>query len=99
MLSKTNSLIHEIRQIPDYQLYGRVASVLGLLVEVAGLDRALSIGSRCNLVARQGERVACEVIGFRHGKALLLPYGSLEGIGLGCKAELADQDPVMRPTA
>ena len=90
--------IEELDQLPKYQLYGRVASVLGLLVEVAGLDRNLSIGGRCNLVARGGRRVPCEVIGFRHGKALVLPFGSLEGIGLGCKAELSDPEPVIRPS-
>jgi len=92
------SLIDEVDQIPDYQLYGRVAGVLGLLVEVAGLERALSIGGRCNIVARGERRVACEVIGFRQDRALLLPFGKLEGIGLGCKAELSDLDAVIRPT-
>jgi flagellum-specific ATP synthase len=91
-------LIEELHQLPEYRLYGRVAGVLGLLVEVAGLDRVLSVGSRCNLVARDGRRVAGEVIGFRQGRALLLPFGSVDGIGLGCKAELAGSDPVIRPT-
>ena len=27
-----------------------------------------------------------------------MPYGPLEGIGLGCKAEVENQDPVIRPT-
>ena len=92
------SLVNDINRIPDYQLYGRVAGVLGLLVEVAGLERSLSIGSRCHLDARQGSKVPCEVIGFRHGKALVLPFGTLDGVGLGCKAELVDDDPVIRPT-
>lgn len=68
-----------------------------MLVEVAGLDRALSIGARCNLVARGNRRVPAEVIGFREKRALVLPFGSLDGVGLGCKAELADSDPVIRP--
>ncbi|MGF1609880.1 MAG: flagellar protein export ATPase FliI [Kiloniellales bacterium] len=81
-------LITELGQIADYQLYGRVAGVLGLLVEVAGLERVLTIGARCNLEARGGRKVPCEVIGFRQGRALLLPFGKLEGVGLGCRAEL-----------
>ncbi len=92
------SLIEELQQLREYRLYGRVAGVLGLLVEVAGLDRVLSVGSRCNLVARDGRRVVSEVIGFRQGRALLMPFGTVDGIGLGCKAELADSDPVIRPT-
>jgi flagellum-specific ATP synthase len=42
--------------------------------------------------------VVSEVIGFRQGRALLMPFGTVDGIGLGCKAELADSDPVIRPT-
>ncbi len=83
----------------DYRLYGRVAGILGLLVEVAGLDQALSIGSRCAVIARGGRRVVCEVIGFRNKRALLMPFGSLEGVGLGCKAEVLESEPVVRPSA
>jgi flagellum-specific ATP synthase len=71
---------------------------LGLLIEVAGLERLLSIGARCNLAARDGRSVVSEVIGFRQGRALLLPFGSVDGIGLGCKAERAASEPVIRPT-
>ncbi len=83
----------------DYRLYGRVAGILGLLVEVAGLDQALSIGSRCAVIARGGRRVVCEVIGFRNKRALLMPFGSLEGVGLGCKAEVLESEPVVRPSS
>ena len=38
------------------------------------------------------------MIGFRGGRALLLPFGPLEGIGLGCKAELLGTDPVIYPS-
>jgi len=89
---------HEIDQLPDYQLYGRVASVLGLLVEVCGLDRSLSVGSRCELGARHGRKIPCEIIGFKQGRALALPFGQLDGVGLGCKAELQAEAPAIRPT-
>ncbi|MHA1599213.1 MAG: flagellar protein export ATPase FliI [Alphaproteobacteria bacterium] len=92
------TLIEELDHIPEFQLYGRVVGVLGLLVEVAGLDEALSIGGRCNIVTRSDVRVTCEVIGFRQGRALLLPFGRLEGVSLGCKAELVRSDPVIWPT-
>jgi len=78
-------------------MYGRVSAVLGMLVEVAGVHRALSVGARCRLVTRDHRRVPCEVVGFRAGRALLMPFGSLEGVGLGCKAEVADPSPVVYP--
>jgi len=92
------TLIDEIERIPDYRLYGRVASVLGMMIEVAGLDHALSVGDLCNIVARGGVRVPCEVIGFRKSRALVLPFGSVDGIGLGCKAEVVQAEPVIWPT-
>ena len=98
MAISVRSLIDELNQIPEHRHYGRVAGVLGLLIEVAGLERVLSVGARCNVVARDGRSVAGEVIGFRQGRALLMPFGSVDGIGLGCKAELAGAEPVVRPT-
>ena len=87
----------DLEQIPEYRLYGRVTAVLGLLVEVGGIERRVSIGSRCDVFGRDGRRVPCEVIGFRGGRALLMPFGTLEGVGLGCKAEVARVDPVVYP--
>ncbi len=98
MTISVQTLNEELGQLPEYQLYGRVASIVGMLIEVAGLDRALSIGDRCHIIARTGHRVASEVIGFRAGRALLLPFGSLDGVGLGCRAEIVDSEPVIWPT-
>jgi len=92
------SAIEELDQLPDHRLYGRVDSVLGLVVEVAGLERGLSVGGRCRVYARDGQPVVCEAIGFRQGHAALMPFGTLEGVGLGCKAEVAFAEPVLRPT-
>src|SRR3546814_18621309 len=69
-----------------------------MLVEVVGLEQALAIGSRCAIHAQGGRRVTCEVIGFRQRRALLLPFGSLEGVGLGCKAEVMESEPLVRPS-
>jgi flagellum-specific ATP synthase len=91
-------LVGDIERIPEARHYGRVATVLGMLVEVVGLDRHLSVGSRCDVVNRTGQRVPCEVVGSRAGRALAMSYGALDGVGLGCRAELVDSDPLIRPT-
>src|SRR5690606_8268704 len=91
-------LLGEVERIPEARHYGRVATVLGMLVEVVGLDRFLSVGSRCDVLSRTGQRVPCEVVGFRNGRALAMSYGALDGVGLGCRAELVASDPVIRPT-
>jgi flagellum-specific ATP synthase len=95
--SALKTFLDDLDQLPGERLYGRVASVLGMLVEVSGLERVLSIGGRCDILARGGRRVPCEVVGFREKRALLLPFGALEGVALGCKAELAVAAPAVRP--
>ncbi|WP_373085552.1 flagellar protein export ATPase FliI [Sneathiella sp.] len=90
-------IISEISKMTSMQYYGRVAAIQGLLVEIGGIQRHLSIGSRVNLLAREGGHVTCEVVGFRNDRALLMPFGTLEGIGIGCKAEVAERDPVICP--
>ncbi|GLQ05840.1 flagellar protein export ATPase FliI [Sneathiella chinensis] len=91
------SVISEINRVTPHQYYGRVVTIQGLLVEVGGIQRHLSIGSRVELLARGGKNVTCEVVGFSNDRALLMPFGSLEGVGMGCKALVAEQDPVIYP--
>lgn len=98
MSKPLNSLLTDLTQIPEYHLYGRVTAVLGMLVEVGGVQRRLSIGDRCRIAARGRQHLACEVVGFRDDHAILMPFGALEGVGLGCKAEVVDVEPVVSPT-
>ena len=91
------NVVAELERIPDFHRYGRVAAIQGLLVEIAGLQHNVSIGSRCRLLARRGRQVIGEVVGFRSDRALLMPFGSLEGVGLGCKAMIDEHDPVVYP--
>ena len=98
MSKPLNSLLTNLTRIPEYHLYGRVTAVLGMLVEVGGVQRRLSIGDRCRIAARGRRHLACEVVGFRDDHAILMPFGALEGVGLGCKAEVVDVEPVVSPT-
>lgn len=93
------NLVHRIDALPAVQIYGRVVGVQGLLVEVAGIENRLSVGGRCEVIARGGRRILAETVGFRDGKALMLPFAPLEGVGLGSKVELADSQPVIMPTS
>jgi flagellum-specific ATP synthase len=77
------------------EVYGRVTKILGLLVEIAGFGAGLSIGSMVRLRPHGRPDVPCEVVGFREGHALLMPFGTLEGVGLGCRAVIQDQMPVI----
>ena len=83
--------------LTDYEVYGQVKKILGLLVEIAGFGDELAVGSHVFLKPSRGGTVPCEVVGFRDAHALLLPFGSLEGVGLGCPAVIARHDPVILP--
>jgi len=91
------NIIDEIDRLPSFHEYGQVASVLGMLVEVSGAEGILSIGDHCRILARHNRSVLCEVIGFRENRALVMPFGTLEGIGLGCAVEINTDDPVIYP--
>lgn len=87
-----------INAIPERQLFGRVTKILGLLVEIDGVSEALTIGAMVHLQPTDDRDIPCEVIGFREGQALLMPFGTLEGVGLGCKAVVQDSVPSINPT-
>ena len=97
MVTALGNLASEIDKIAEFRLYGRVTAVLGMMVEVGGVDRALSIGDRLHLQARGGKRVSCEIVGFKDGRALAMPFGALDGIGIGSRAEISDAAPVIFP--
>lgn len=90
-------LIREIGQIEKVKHYGKVSKIAGLLVECVGLEKFMSIGSRCKIYPRNGVPIVCEVIGFEADRALMMPFTTLEGVGVGSKVELADSESVIHP--
>ena len=91
------NLLGDIDRLSGVQVYGRVAGVQGMLIEAGGVQRQISVGDRCHVIARDGRRIPCEVVGFRGGRALLMPFVAIDGIGLGCRTELQDAEPVIYP--
>lgn len=79
-LSPWRSRLKEARLL---KLTGRVTRVIGLTVEVQGINA--SIGEVCEIVVPgEPETVRAEVVGFRDGSTLLMPLGELRGIYQGC---------------
>lgn len=64
---------------------GKVSRVVGLTIEAEGPD--VSIGNCCKINTRDGKSVLAEVVGFKDKKILLMPYGDIEGVGLGSIVE------------
>lgn len=96
--------IAEIERIQEVTLRGSVRAVMGLLIECVGIEKALSLGSRCRVrrankpMSSPEAWVACEVVGFRDGKALLMPFGALEGIGPGAEVEMLEAESAVYPS-
>jgi flagellum-specific ATP synthase len=92
-----HALLKEISAIPTARRFGRVARLEGLLVEVTGAAGAISLGGQVWLSAGPKKRISCEVVGFRDGRALVMPLGNLDGLTLGARADFEDQPAVIFP--
>ncbi|QDG75774.1 flagellar protein export ATPase FliI [Labrenzia sp. PHM005] len=93
------ALFAEIDSLMSTEIYGRVTAVQGLLVEIAGPIHEMSVGSR--LMIDSGEdnpKVPAEVVGFREGHALCMPFSGLEGVRMGCKAVISSRESVVHPS-
>jgi flagellum-specific ATP synthase len=90
-------LSEEIDAIPTLRRFGRVARIEGLAVEVTGALSAISLGGQVQLTSGNNKRIPCEVVGFRDGRALVMPLGSLEGMTLGARADFEDRPAAISP--
>ncbi|MBV9903138.1 MAG: flagellar protein export ATPase FliI [Alphaproteobacteria bacterium] len=93
-----HALLKEIDAVPSVRRFGRVARLEGLLVEVTGAAGAISLGGQVKLTSGSGKRISCEVVGFRDGRALVMPLGSLDGMTLGARADFEDSPAVIFPS-
>ena len=86
-----------VEALPAFEVYGRVAAVRGLLVEIAGPVAAMHVGGRIEIEIGRG-MVPCEVIGFSGERALAMPFGALDGVRRGCPAYVRDEIAGVRPS-
>jgi flagellum-specific ATP synthase len=92
------SLLKEIEGISTLTRFGRVARIEGLAVEVTGAQGAVSLGGQCRITIGNNRKIPCEVVGFRDGRALVMPLGPLDGITLGARADFEDQPASIYPS-
>ncbi len=99
MSSLRQHLLTELDRLPSHAMTGRVVAVKGLLIECTGIEQVLSVGSRCKIQGSHSadHEVQCEVVGFREGIALLMPFGSVEGVGLGAKVTVVAAASAIEP--
>ena len=92
------SLLAAVERIDPLIVSGRVAAVSGLLIEVRGGLTRLSVGSRAEIERQGAAPLAAEVVGFRDTRALLMPFGPVEGVAPGAEIRIASNGACVRPT-
>jgi len=92
------SLISVVQRVDPLEVYGRVASVNGLLIEVRGGLSRLPIGGRVEIARGGAEPLIAEVVGFRENRALLMPFGPVEGVAPGAEFHVLADGAVVRPS-
>ena len=93
------SLVAAVERIDPLIVSGRVAAVNGLLIEARGGLTRLAVGARAEIERRADKPLAAEVVGFRETRALLMPFGPVEGVAPGAEIRIEPQGSAVRPTA
>lgn len=70
-----------------YNSYGKVVKIVGLTIESIGPVAKLNDLCKIRLDGEGQSYVMAEVVGFRDSRLLLMPYESVEGLGVGCIVE------------
>lgn len=67
-----------------YKSQGKIANAVGLTIESYGPES--SLGDICTIYDKTGNHkiATAEVVGFKDGKIILMPYEHVEGVGIGC---------------
>ncbi|MFZ4069505.1 MAG: flagellar protein export ATPase FliI [Caulobacterales bacterium] len=83
-----------IAALDPRRYFGRVSALNGLLIEASGPPEALMLGARAAIDGG----VRGEIVGFRGGKALVLPYDPVDALRPGARVAWAGQAADVRPT-
>jgi flagellum-specific ATP synthase len=84
-----------LADLTPVQSYGKVSKVVGLVAEGQGIKAPL--GSICQLLPDRSGRTGCinaEVVGFRDGSVLFMPYEDMRGIQPGSLIRNASTPPL-----
>jgi len=92
------SLVAAVERLDPLTVSGRVAAVNGLLIEARGGLSRLAVGARAEITRFAEKPVAAEVVGFRENRALLMPFGPVEGVAPGAEIRIQPLGSAVRPT-
>ncbi|WP_411288954.1 flagellar protein export ATPase FliI [Phenylobacterium sp.] len=92
------SLVAAVERLDPLTVSGRVAAVNGLLIEARGGLTRLAVGARAEITRLGDKPLSAEVVGFRETRALLMPFGPVEGVAPGAEIRIEPQGSAVRPT-
>ncbi len=92
------SLVAAVERLDPLTVSGRVAAVNGLLIEARGGLTRLAVGARAEIARFGHPPLSAEVVGFRDTRALLMPFGPVEGVAPGAEIRIEPQGSAVRPT-
>ena len=93
---RLNNLAKNINNLDPVEYEGKVAAVNGLIIEALGPPQAMSLGARA--IVEDGRNTRLEVVGYRDGRALMMPFDSVEGLRAGTKLIFKPSQPVIMPS-
>ena len=89
-----DSCLKLLKTSTPVRLFGKVNKVVGLVAEGSGLRAPL--GAVCHMLPNDegDDGIAAEVVGFREGNLLFMPYGDMRGIRPGSRIRNTSLPPV-----
>jgi flagellum-specific ATP synthase len=87
-----------VERLDPLTVSGRVAAVNGLMIEARGGLSRLAVGARAEVARYNDTPLAAEVVGFRETRALLMPFGPVEGVAPGAEIRIEPMGSAARPT-
>ena len=78
---RISALTKALAEIDTFELFGRVVGIKGLLIEVAGPLDSMPVGGRLDIENVSGGIIPAEVIGIEGDRAMVMPFGSIDGLG------------------
>jgi flagellum-specific ATP synthase len=92
------NLVAAVERLDPLTVSGRVAAVHGLLIEARGGLTRLPVGARAEVTRYNDTPLVAEVVGFRETRALLMPFGAVEGVAPGAEIRIDPLGSAVRPT-
>ncbi|MDI7776118.1 flagellar protein export ATPase FliI [Asticcacaulis sp. EMRT-3] len=92
-------LIDLVKNVESVRVFGRVAAVSGLLIEAKGGLSYMQVGARCEIIRRHDAPLPVEVVGFREDRALMMPFGPVEGVTPGAEIRISSEGAKVFPTS